>query len=172
MKTDKLLKTPLYDFHIKSNAKMIDFGGWIMPVQYEGIIKEHLETRSKVSIFDICHMGEFICEGSGAEAALSNILTADIVSLKKGRCRYGFILNENAGIIDDCITYKLGEKKYMIVVNASRISIDYNWIAGHIQKDVSFKDISDKTGKIDVQGPKSSEIMEKLLKGEINTKLV
>jgi len=74
MKTDKLLKTPLYDLHIESNAKMIDFGGWIMPVQYEGIIKEHLETRNNVSVFDICHMGEFICKGEGAEDALSEVL--------------------------------------------------------------------------------------------------
>ncbi len=162
MEADKLFKTPLYDLHIKSNAKMIDFGGWIMPVQYEGIIKEHVETRTNVTAFDICHMGEFICEGSGAETALSNVLTADLSSLKQGKCRYGFILNNDAGIIDDCITYKLSKEKYMIVVNASRISPDYKWIAGHIQKDITLNNISDNTGKIDVQGPKSSGVVEKL----------
>jgi len=161
METDNLLKTPLYDLHIKSNAKMIDFGGWIMPVQYEGIIKEHLETRSSVTVFDICHMGEFICEGPGAEAAVSNILTAEL--LKIGRCRYGFILNQNAGIIDDCITYRIDKDEYMIVVNASRISVDSKWIDEHIPGNVIFKNISDKTGKLDVQGPKSTEIMVKLL---------
>jgi aminomethyltransferase len=164
MKTDNLLKTPLYSLHLEASARMIEFGGWLMPVQYEGIIKEHLETRVNVSLFDICHMGEFICGGSGAEEALSGILTADIKTLKTGRCRYGFILNDKAGIIDDCITYRLNKEKFMIVVNASRIETDYRWIKSHIGSNVSLTDVSADTGKIDIQGPMSREKAEGLFK--------
>ncbi|MDC7227132.1 MAG: glycine cleavage system aminomethyltransferase GcvT [Spirochaetales bacterium] len=150
-------KTSLYNQHLKLSGKIIDFSGWLLPVQYKGIIVEHLHTREKNSIFDISHMGEFLIEGKNAESDLSIILTTDVTNMKTGTCRYGFILNENAGIIDDTILYKFTPTRFMLVVNASRTRIDYNWIIDNISNETTVTDISDKTAKIDLQGPLSRQ---------------
>ncbi len=157
-------KTPLNQIHKNLNAKMVDFGGWEMPVQYEGIIAEHHATRQNVGIFDICHMGEFIIKGAGARDFLSKMLTTSIKSLKPGKCRYGFLLNDNGKIQDDLITYCLNENEFMLVVNAAPTQTDLQWLIQHQPKDVKIIDVSNETAKIDIQGPKSREIIEQVFK--------
>ena len=156
------MKTPLYDRHVSLKARMAPFGEWEMPIQYSGIIDEHLHTRNNASIFDICHMGEFILEGKSALQDIEKILTAKLSTLNINRCRYTFMLNESGGIIDDLIVYRLEEEKYMLVVNSATADADAEWIKNHISAQTSFENISDITAKIDLQGPASKEILQKL----------
>ncbi|MDL2209956.1 glycine cleavage system aminomethyltransferase GcvT [Desulfovibrio sp. OttesenSCG-928-O18] len=160
-----LLKTPLHDWHVSHKAKMAPFAGWDMPIQYTGIIAEHVHTREKASVFDICHMGEFILKGPGAKAALAKAVTHNLDTLKPARCRYGFLLNEAGGIIDDLIVYHIEEDHYMIVVNAACREGDYREIAARLPSGLSFTDVSDEMGKIDIQGPASVDALEHILPG-------
>lgn len=146
-----------------AGGRVIDFSGWLLPVQYKGIIDEHNAVRNAVGIFDTCHMGRFILEGSTARADLSRLISCDVESLKPMRCRYGFFLNEAGGILDDVIVYNLDNEKFMVVANAGTRSKDEEWIAKHIQPDTTFKNVSDEMGKVDMQGPQSTEIISKLL---------
>jgi len=163
------MKTPIYNAHISLNAKIAPFGDWDMPIQYSGIIAEHLHTRNSAGIFDISHMGEFIVKGSNALADLENINSANIANLKIGRCKYGFLLNQNGGVIDDLITYKLDENEFMLVVNSATTSDDYNWIKSHLSTTTILEDISKETGKIDLQGPLSRKILQKLIPDDLST---
>ena len=163
------MKTPIYNTHISLNAKIAPFGVWDMPIQYSGIIAEHLHTRKAVGIFDICHMGEFIIKGANALADIEKINSANIANLKIGRCKYGFLLNENGGIIDDLITYKLDEDKFMLVVNSATTNSDYDWIKSHLSSNTILENISEKTGKIDLQGPLSRKILQKLIPNDLST---
>jgi aminomethyltransferase len=156
------MKTPLYNKHLFLNARMAPFGEWEMPIQYSGIIDEHNHTRQNASIFDICHMGEFIISGQTALNDLNRTLTANIATLKTNRCRYSFMLNENGGIIDDLIVYKLDDEKFMLVVNSAPTAGDAEWIQDHLSTETIFENISEITAKIDLQGPESHEILQKL----------
>ena len=164
-------KTPLFDWHVSHHALISPFGGlpaenilpWAMPIQYTGIIAEHHHTREKVSIFDTCHMGEFFIEGAQALSDLERIVTCRIKSLAPGQCRYGYILNNQAGILDDTIVYKLSDEKFMMVVNSTTCQLDRLWIEQHISESTRLKDISSSTAKIDIQGPFSKNIIQKLL---------
>lgn len=158
----ELKRTVLFEKHQALNAKCIDFGGWEMPVQYEGILKEHAACRNNVAIFDISHMGEFFFEGDFNFSGVNEATTVDVVKLPIGKCKYGFLLNEEGGVIDDMIIYKAAEDRLMFVVNASRIDIDFKTIESRLTSGV-FIDASDKTAKIDVQGPKSKELLQKLV---------
>lgn len=161
--TDAALSTtPLTARHQALGAKMADFAGFLMPIQYAGIIAEHTHTRTRASLFDICHMGEFLIAGDAAKAELSRVLTHNLATLAPGRCRYGFLLNEGGGIIDDCILYCLAEDHYMLVVNGARVQVDREWIAARLHQ-AHFEDVSDDTGKLDLQGPASLEVLEALL---------
>ena len=157
-----LKNTPLLERHKGLSAKMAPFGGWLMPIQYKGILEEHNWTRTNVSIFDICHMGEFIIEGSPDAAGLDRICTHDFSGMPLNSCKYGFMLNDNAGIIDDLIVYKLGDNKWMLVVNAATTEKDRNHILGNLKDKDAFKDISAETAKLDVQGPGSLEIIRSI----------
>jgi len=154
-----LKKTPLFDKHVELGARMVPFSGWNMPVQYTGIIEEHLHTRTKASIFDICHMGEFFLRGPGAEKAVDRLVTCRIDDMPDGKCRYGFLLNANGGIVDDLIVFRLNAEEFMLVVNAGTIDKDREWVRENIPSRVDFSDVSEKTGKLDIQGPLSGEIM-------------
>lgn len=158
-----LHKTPLHAWHVANGARMVPFAGWDMPVQYSGILDEHEHTRTKASIFDICHMGEFKVRGAKARDALSRVVTHNLATLGPGRCRYGFILNEKGGVIDDCIVYCLADDEYLIVVNGSRVDTDYAWIKSHLPEDMFFENISEMTAKIDLQGPESCTVLNALL---------
>lgn len=156
----KVLNTPLSAWHKEHGAKMAPFAGWDMPIQYSGILDEHKHTREKAAVFDICHMGEFIISGPGAAEELSKVLTHNLATLKPGRCRYGFMLNEQGGILDDLIVYRKGENEFFLVVNAARTQDDFNWLKTHLSGKITLQNLSDETGKIDLQGPLALEVLE------------
>ncbi|MDR0826600.1 MAG: glycine cleavage system aminomethyltransferase GcvT [Desulfovibrio sp.] len=161
-----LLQTPLSAWHLEQGAKCAPFAGWNMPIQYPGgIIAEHLHTRAKAGLFDICHMGEFIVDGKGAADSLAAALTVNIATLKPGRCRYGFLLNEQGGILDDLIVYRLGEERFMVVVNAGCRDSDFAALRERLAPGIALEDISNATGKLDLQGPESFAVLEKVLPG-------
>ena len=156
-------KTPLYNTHIELGAEVIEFGGWLMPVKYKGIIEEHDNTRQKVSLFDTCHMGELIVSGKGAFETIQKLIPRDASKFKPNSCYYTHLCNDNGGILDDIIIYKFDENYYFIVINASTIDQDYNWINSHKALNCTVKNVSDETGKIDVQGPEAKKLVNDLL---------
>ncbi len=142
---------------------MGEFGGWDMPIQYTGILQEHHHTRTKASVFDICHMGEFILAGPTALGDLENLLTCNLQSLSIGQVRYGFMLNEAGGVIDDLTCYRLDADRYMLVVNAGTCEKDAEWIKSRISADTVFENLSAGMAKLDVQGPESRHVLEDVL---------
>jgi aminomethyltransferase len=157
------LRTPLAAWHEAHGAKMAPFAGWLMPIQYEGIVAEHEHTRRKASLFDICHMGEFRIDGPGAGAELAKALSHNLATLKEGRCRYGFLLNAEGGVLDDCIVYRLAGDSFMLVVNAACAAGDFTALRERLPRTVSLTDISPATAKIDLQGPQSAAVLEQSL---------
>jgi len=164
---ENLKRTALFDKHVELGAKNIGFCGWDMPVQYEGILKEHDACRNKAALFDTSHMGEFFFEGNLLFSGINDATTVDVLTLPIGKCKYGFLLNKDGGVIDDLIIYKAGEERLMFVVNASRINIDFKTINDQLHNGV-FTDASDQTSKIDIQGPKAKEILQELVSFDLN----
>ncbi len=165
MNNDTLLKTPLHAWHVANGAKMASFADWDMPIQYSGILAEHAHTREAASIFDICHMGEILVSGPDLTKKMGEVVSANLATLAPGRCRYGFLLNKDGGIMDDLITYNLGEDRFMLVVNAACAAKDLAAVRERLPDDVSVKDISAGVGKIDLQGPASLEALEAVVPG-------
>ena len=164
-----LLETPLCAWHREHGAKMGEFSGWDMPIQYTGILQEHQHTRTTASIFDICHMGQILISGQDAAHALGLAVTHNLETLQIGKCRYGFLLNEHGGVIDDLIVYRFEAEQFLLVVNASRTLDDYvvltNLVGGHnVSNTRKVENISDSMGKIDLQGQASLDILEKISK--------
>jgi aminomethyltransferase len=158
-------KTTLYSQHIKLNAKMVDFGGFNMPIQYTGISSEHLNVRNNVGIFDVSHMGEFYVIGNDALEFLNYVCSNNIHKIKTYKAQYNCLINENGGIIDDLIIYRTDEKEYMLVVNAANIEKDWNWLNHQIKKfNCSIINKSDNVGLISVQGPNSSKLINDVFK--------
>lgn len=158
-----LFTTPLNAWHHAQGAKMAPFAGWDMPIQYKGILIEHQHTRTAAGIFDICHMGEFLLKGAGAKESLARAVSHNLDTLKVGRCRYGFLLNEAGGILDDLIVYCLAEDSYMLVVNGACVEGDFAAIKSRIDPSLHFEDVSAATAKLDLQGPLSVDVMESFL---------
>ena len=136
-------KTPLYNNHEEMGAKLIPFSGFLMPLQYSGIIEEHKHVRTKVGLFDVSHMGEFIIKGENAKRFLQKVTTNDIESLKVGKAQYTAICNEDGGILDDFVIYNLSSY-YMLVVNAANTEKIFNWLKKNLMDKVELKNISDK----------------------------
>jgi aminomethyltransferase len=157
----RAMKTPLYDIHVAAGARMAPFAGWDMPIQYEGILAEHLHTRSATSIFDTCHMGEFEISGPSAQTDLERLLTMAVGSIAVGQCRYGFLLRDDGGVLDDLTCYRLAADRFMLIVNAGTRAGDATWIRSRLAPSTRFEDLSPRTGKLDVQGPESRAAMEK-----------
>src|SRR5438045_1858044 len=145
---------PLNHVHEKLGAKMVPFAGYIMPVRYSSDIEEHMAVRNGVGVFDVSHMGEFLLEGPGALDLIQQVTTNDASKLVPGKVQYSCLPNENGGIVDDLLVYKIEDEKYLLVVNASNIDKDWNWISKW-NKGVSMKNISDETCLFAVQGPKA-----------------
>ena len=124
-------KTPLYDEHVRLGARMVPFAGWLMPVQYTSIVEEHQAVRNSLGIFDISHMGQLIVDGPGACEWLDTVLTNNVGKLDIGTGQYTFLLNDRGGIIDDLIVYRIGEREFLLVVNAARADEDFAWLEGH-----------------------------------------
>jgi aminomethyltransferase len=154
--------TALTDKHISLGAKMVPFAGYNMPVQYEGINAEHATVRKAVGVFDVSHMGEFILKGDNALDLIQRVISNDASKLYDGKVQYAYLPNEDGGIVDDLLIYRIDEKTYMLVVNASNIEKDWNWIQKYNTNGVEMHNISDKTSLLAVQGPKAAEALQSL----------
>lgn len=160
---NNLRRTPLYEKHVNLGAKMVPFGGWDMPVQYkDGILAEHHHTRKVVSLFDTCHMGEFIIKGKDAAQSLDKIFPRAVADQKVGIARYNFLLSDKGTVMDDLIIYRMADEEFMIVVNAGTIDSDFTRIKSLLPDSLYISNDSEKTGKLDLQGPKAAEITDKL----------
>ena len=155
--------TPLINEHLRLKAKMAPFAGWYMPIQYEGIIVEHNHTRQSASLFDICHMGEFYVKGDAALSGLDNIFSFAVANMPIGKCRYGAMLNEKGGIIDDLVVYRIAKDEWMIVVNAGTIDKDFAHLKSRLKKGTHIENRSDILAKLDLQGPLSCDILSALI---------
>ncbi|NOT36353.1 MAG: glycine cleavage system aminomethyltransferase GcvT [Saprospiraceae bacterium] len=166
--------TPLTDRHIALQAKMAEFAGYNMPISYKGIKEEHECVRTNAGIFDVSHMGEFIVKGKQAMELIQYVTSNDVSKLKIGDAQYSCLPNKNGGIIDDLLVYRLpedqcaeGEKAFMLVVNASNIEKDWNWISQHNNFDTRLINISEETGLVAIQGPKVSDIIQELTSADL-----
>lgn len=154
--------TALTEKHISLGAKMVPFAGYNMPVQYEGINAEHAVVRNGVGVFDVSHMGEFILKGENALDLIQRVTSNDASKLYDGKVQYSCLPNEEGGIVDDLLVYRIDEKTYMLVVNASNIEKDWNWIQKYNDKDVEMHNISDKTSLLAIQGPRAADALQSL----------
>lgn len=157
-----LKRTPFYEVHKQSGAKLIDFGGFEMPVQYSGIKNEHEAVRNKAGIFDVSHMGEIMFTGSHAKEAVQYLTVNDVSKLTPGKAQYSAMCYEDGGIVDDLLVYMLDENEYLLVVNASNKDKDLQWMISNNPHKAEITDISDETCLLAVQGPLSVQILQKL----------
>ena len=154
--------TALSHIHESLGAKMVPFAGYNMPVQYEGVNAEHETVRKGVGVFDVSHMGEFLLSGENALALIQKVTSNDASVLEIGRAQYSCLPNNDGGIVDDLIIYRIKEEQYLLVVNASNIEKDWNWISSHNDLDVDMKDLSENYSLLAIQGPKAVEAMQSL----------
>lgn len=154
--------TALSAKHIALGAKMVPFAGYNMPVQYAGINLEHQTVRTAVGVFDVSHMGEFILKGDGALDLIQKVISNDAAKLFDGKIQYAYLPNLTGGIVDDLLVYRIDEKTYMLVVNASNIEKDWDWISQFNTFGVDMKNISDRTSLLAIQGPKAAEALQSL----------
>src|SRR5256714_1471742 len=155
-------KTALYDEHVKLGAKMVPFAGWLMPVHYTSIVEEHQAVRKNIGMFDISHMGQLIVDGSDARSWFNTMLTNNVDKLEVGQGQYTFLLNERGGIIDDLIAYRIGDGKFLLVVNASCTDNDFKWLDRHRANNVRLGDRSAHFGGVAIQGPRVAELFVNL----------
>jgi aminomethyltransferase len=160
--------TPFTSKHIALGAKMAEFAGYYMPISYSGINDEHAAVRKNAGVFDVSHMGEFILKGSGALDLIQRVTSNDASKLKAGQAQYSCLPNEQGGIVDDLLVYCIEENNvYMLVVNASNIEKDWNWISKFNTADVEMHNVSDKTGLLAVQGPNATRVLQSLTEMDI-----
>lgn len=162
--------TPLLEKHKNLGAKLAPFGGWLMPIQYSGIIEEHNWTRTNAGLFDICHMGEFAIEADLTKSNFGDLVTVNLKSMPEGSCRYGFMLNEQGGIIDDLVVYRISEFQWMIVVNAATTNTDEAHMRKYLNGATRLENISRSLGKLDLQGPESGNVLRGLVGEDIQLK--
>ncbi|WP_353892519.1 glycine cleavage system aminomethyltransferase GcvT [Proteinivorax hydrogeniformans] len=155
-------KTPLHQQHIDLGGKMVNFFGWELPVQYSGIIDEVNSVRNAAGIFDVSHMGEFMVEGEGSLDFLQHMLTNNVAKIKENGVQYTMMCNDQGGVVDDLLVYFLAENKYLLVVNASNLEKDFNWLDEHKPENVKLTNISDQIAQIALQGPKAQKVLQKL----------
>jgi aminomethyltransferase len=169
-KSNLMKNTALTDKHIKLGAKMVEFAGYNMPIQYSNLIQEHENVRKKVGMFDVSHMGEFLVEGKGALELLQYVTSNDVSKLSPGKVQYSCLPNEQGGIVDDLLVYMMDTDKYMLVVNASNIEKDWNWISKWNEKfGAELKNASEFMSLLAVQGPKAIDTLQKLTKVDLTT---
>ncbi len=153
-------KTPLYDEHVKLKARMVDFAGWVMPIQYEGLKEEHFSTRSNIGLFDVSHMGEIRVKGPKAVETLQWLTTNDVSKLEKGQAQYALLPNDKGGLVDDIFIYCLDKNAdYLVCVNASNTDKDFAWMSKH-NKGADIVNESTSWGQIAIQGPKAIELCD------------
>jgi aminomethyltransferase len=152
-----LHRTPLYERHRALGARMVPFVGWEMPVQYEGVIPEHRAVRTDCGVFDVSHMGELEVEGPRAHELLQSLLSNDLDKIEPGGAQYTLLTNERGGIVDDLIAYRLGQGRYLLIVNASNRETDFQWLKEREIAGSDVRDLSDEYALLAVQGPRSIE---------------
>ncbi len=157
-----LKKVALHNKHIEAGARMIPFAGYEMPVRYTSDIEEHLAVRKAAGVFDVSHMGEFLVEGDGALDLIQYVTSNDASGLSIGQAQYSCLPNDRGGIVDDLLVYRLKEKQYMLVVNASNIEKDWQWINQHNTFGAKLENISDNITLLAVQGPKATEVLQQI----------
>ncbi|MHB1315718.1 MAG: glycine cleavage system aminomethyltransferase GcvT [Christensenellales bacterium] len=155
-------KTPLYEDHLKLNGKIIEFGGWALPVQYKGIMEEHQQVRNYAGLFDVSHMGEITVKGRDAEGFLQKMVTNDISAAKDFQIVYSPVCYPNGGVVDDLLVYRFHREFYLLVVNASNTDKDFEWLSQHVFGDVSVENVSDSYAQLALQGPKAQKILQKM----------
>jgi aminomethyltransferase len=162
--TTQLKRTPLFEIHRELGARMVEFGGWEMPVQYTGVIDEHRAVRRRAGLFDVSHMGEFRVEGAGAEAFLQGLVPNNVARLNVNQALYTQICRPDGGTVDDLIIYRRGEQHYMVVVNAGTMEKDWGWFTEHAagRDDFTLTNISGETALLALQGPLAETILQPL----------
>src|SRR5919199_3921118 len=155
-----LQRTPLHDRHVALGARMVPFAGWEMPVQYDGVIAEHLAVRQDVGVFDVSHMGELEVEGPRAHEFLQSVLSNELDRVQPGGAQYTLLTNESGGIVDDLIAYRLDPFRYLLIVNASNREADFEWLKEREIPGSDVRDVSDDYALLAVQGPRSLECLE------------
>lgn len=157
-------KTPLFEEHQKLNGNVVDFAGFFLPVEYEGLIPEHIAVRERVGLFDVSHMGEFFVEGKDAIKFLNYTLTNEYSNMEDGQILYSMILNDNGGIVDDLLVYRRNAESFLIVPNAANIEKDFNHLSKYVDRfNVTLKNVSEEFGEIAIQGPKAEATLQKLV---------
>ena len=165
----EIKKVPLNAVHEKLQAKMVPFAGYNMPVRYSSDIEEHNTVRQGVGVFDVSHMGEFTIKGPNALDLIQRVTSNDAAKLSDGQAQYSCLPNETGGIVDDLLVYKINNNEYLLVVNASNIEKDWNWISTYNNKSAEMMNISDDTCLFAVQGPKAVGILQKLTNVDLST---
>lgn len=156
-------KTPLYDEHIKLGGNVVDYAGWFLPVEYEGLVPEHEAVRNAVGLFDVSHMGEITVKGKDALAFVNYLMTNDIASIVDNQIIYTFMCNESGGVVDDLLVYRYDENFFYLVVNAGNTAKDWKWIQDHKGDfEVELENISDEVGEVAIQGPLAEKTLQKL----------
>ncbi|HEU5140857.1 MAG TPA: glycine cleavage system aminomethyltransferase GcvT [Bacillales bacterium] len=163
-------RTPLFDLYEKYGAKIVDFHGWEMPVQFSKIQVEHEAVRTKAGLFDVSHMGEVTAKGEGALAFLQYLVTNDVSKLQPGKAQYTAMCYENGGTVDDLIVYQKAENDYLLVINSANSDSDFEWIASHTKgfNDVEVENISDQKAQLAIQGPKAEAILQTLTETDLS----
>jgi aminomethyltransferase len=166
-----LERTPFYEFHVAHGGKLIDFGGWEMPVQFEGINKEHARVRTAVGLFDVSHMGEIRCVGPQALEAVQGLITNDAGALAIGQALYTPMCNHRGGIVDDLLVYRVGEAEFFLVVNAANIAKDFAWMVENnpCPQGAGFVDESSSWAQLAVQGPRAQAVVQRLVDHDLST---
>lgn len=164
-----LKRTPLFPVYEEHGARVIDFGGWELPVQFAGIQKEHEAVRQRAGLFDVSHMGEVKISGADALSFVQRLTTNDAAKLEDGQCQYSLMCYPNGGVVDDLLVYRLSEQVYMLVINAANIEKDIDWMREHLSGDVTLRNISDDTALLALQGPDAESILAKLTDAPIQT---
>ncbi len=160
-------KTPFYQQHVKHQAKIVEFAGYLMPIQYRGIVEEHKKVRNQVGLFDLSHMGEFIVTGKDSEEFLQKVTVNDVKKLELFQVQYTAMCYPDGGIVDDLLVYKLPDR-WMLVVNAANIEKDWNWLLQNKFGDVKLENQSDRTGLLAIQGPVAEKVMRRLTDYDLN----
>lgn len=160
--------TPLYEKHVELKGKIIDFGGWALPVEYSGILLEHEAVRSKAGLFDVSHMGEITVKGEDAEKYLQMVVTNDISVLVNNQIAYTTMCYPDGGVVDDLLVYRYSNVDYLLVVNASNTDKDFEWLESHVFGNVTVKNVSSEYAQLALQGPEAQSILQKLVKDDLN----
>ena len=167
--TNVLKRTSLFDEYAKYGGKTIDFGGWELPVQFSSIKEEHDAVRNRAGLFDVSHMGEIFVEGPDALPYLQKMLTNDVSKIAVGGAQYSALCYETGGVVDDLLTYRLEDNRYLLCVNAANIEKDFNWLQQHVEGDVTLTNASNDYAQIALQGPLSEEVLQTLTDTDLTT---